>query len=621
MASVNRYYEPSDYQYVSQYVPIPFDQLYQVGREYNNRVDQAQQEFSNNLSKWREFQSPSAIDMQRYNELTIEPAKEIAMKFAQNPDLLKTATGRQEMQAFINSRPYAELAKLQQSRDAMVQRQKLNQQLLLNGRYNPEWHDVDFSNYDTLGNNKVFDDLNPVPYMSAAELSKQYFDNLKPGALDPVYRNGIRYNRVGNTEGDLRAVAEAHQSDLINTPQGQMYYKQMLQRAGGDPALAQQMFKDMIVAANIDKTLRPTETVDPYSLQMAVLNAKARMTGAGADSQTQSYLTDYEKFTNSVNKDFNRYARKNIQDPTRADYKEDQTKALQYTSLATQAMEEYQNAINGGASPEQLQQLSSIIDKASQQARQHQATVNRKEFANMYGSSIKPEDFNNFKGKVDAQKFNKVSQDLIDNMSGSGYDTNSKSDAAITKYLTGARTEVTSPLGKREAVVKNGADVLLPQQLAASLLNMQGKIPGADNELIKTITSGAKDLSIIPSGRVLSVADPYAPGNTRLYMKGTAVVPDVDEESWFTTLTYPLMWIPKGAERIFNGTDVEQAVKALNGEYDSDTKQMRFEVYVPLSNDDYTVDNVSLGVNKGYFGTSVNAGDRTDMTIRTFTRQ
>jgi hypothetical protein len=32
----------------------------------------------------------------------------------------------------------------------MLKRQALNQQLAISGKYNPLWHDVDFTNYDTL---------------------------------------------------------------------------------------------------------------------------------------------------------------------------------------------------------------------------------------------------------------------------------------------------------------------------------------------------------------------------------------------------------------------------------------------------------------------------------------
>jgi len=71
-------------------------------------------------------------------------------------------------------------------------------------------------------------DLAPIKYVTANELSNQYFDNMRPGALGQITRNGVKYNLTGNNYSDLKAIADAHYNDLINTPQGQQYYKQLL---------------------------------------------------------------------------------------------------------------------------------------------------------------------------------------------------------------------------------------------------------------------------------------------------------------------------------------------------------------------------------------------------------
>jgi hypothetical protein len=92
------------------------------------------------------------------------------------------------------------------------------------GRYNPNWDEIDISNWDTATAG-IMNELAPVEYLNANELSNKYFDNLRPGSLPDVYKNGIKYNAIGNTYEDLLAVAKAHQNDLINTPQGQQYYK------------------------------------------------------------------------------------------------------------------------------------------------------------------------------------------------------------------------------------------------------------------------------------------------------------------------------------------------------------------------------------------------------------
>jgi len=50
------------------------------------------------------------------------------------------------------------------------------------GRYNPNWDNVNISNWDT-SKQGIMTDLSPVRYMTANELSNQYFDNMRPGAL------------------------------------------------------------------------------------------------------------------------------------------------------------------------------------------------------------------------------------------------------------------------------------------------------------------------------------------------------------------------------------------------------------------------------------------------------
>jgi hypothetical protein len=51
----------------------------------------------NNIQKWSEFQSPSAVDTKRYYDLTIGSMKDYITELASNPDLLKTQEGRSRL--------------------------------------------------------------------------------------------------------------------------------------------------------------------------------------------------------------------------------------------------------------------------------------------------------------------------------------------------------------------------------------------------------------------------------------------------------------------------------------------------------------------------------------------
>lgn len=223
--AVNRFDKPVESQYVSQYVPIPFEQLYKIGKEYNDRIDKAYDTIDEQLSKWKEFKSPSAVDTQTFYDLTLKPAQELINKFAANPDLIKTQAGRAEIQQFINSRPYGELSNLQQSKDAMLQRQELEQKLSLAGKYNPLWHGMDYTNYDT-SRSGIMNDLNLVPYMSEVDLVEPYVSSLKDSFL---YSDGA-YDYTGVLPETTDAQLRKNMSAIYNTPQAQMHIKALMKQ-------------------------------------------------------------------------------------------------------------------------------------------------------------------------------------------------------------------------------------------------------------------------------------------------------------------------------------------------------------------------------------------------------
>lgn len=171
--AINRFSTPVQSEYISQYVPIPFEQLYAIGKEYNDRLDKAYEQIGAHIQKYKDFQSPSAVDTARWNEImqtnVIDPVNQLMA----NPDALKTQAGKAQVQKIINSMPYGEMNELMQSRDSMLQRQKLEQQLSLAGKYNPLWHGMDYTNYSTA-NAGIFNDLNLVPYMSEVDLVEPY---------------------------------------------------------------------------------------------------------------------------------------------------------------------------------------------------------------------------------------------------------------------------------------------------------------------------------------------------------------------------------------------------------------------------------------------------------------
>lgn len=262
---VNRYDKPAQAQFINAYAPVDFDALYRIGVANKAAVDQAEKELEANIKTFGSFKSLSEKDTQNYYNESIGKLKDLIQTAAANPDAMKSASFRSQLQSRINNIDYAKLSMYKQTAENLNKRAENIARMKAEGLYNPEWDDINMAAWDT-DTQKIMSELAPVRYLTANQLSNAYFDNMKPGTLKPVWQNGIKYNVTGNTYEDLLQVAKAHENDLINTPQGAMYMRQFLQQTGGDEAKARELFTDMIAQSQIDRILRPKLEVDPVDL-------------------------------------------------------------------------------------------------------------------------------------------------------------------------------------------------------------------------------------------------------------------------------------------------------------------------------------------------------------------
>ena len=288
--ATNRFDKPIESEYISQYTPIPFEQLYAIGKANNERVDKAYQDLGNQFTKWSEFRSPSAVDTKRWYDLTVGAGQDVVNKLAANPDLIKTAEGRSLIQSFINTRPYSELSQLQQSREGLLQRQKVNQQLMLSGKYNPMWHDVDFTNYNTLDSG-VFNDVAPLAYKSEVDLVKPYVDNLKPGYI----RSDGSYDYSGVSTDRTDEQIANNISAIYNTPEAQMHINTLV-RQGFTPDQARALFTDRIYRAGREFAYEDREANEFAKLEYSN-RLKAARTGQNVSNEGPWYLTDSLEYT------------------------------------------------------------------------------------------------------------------------------------------------------------------------------------------------------------------------------------------------------------------------------------------------------------------------------------
>lgn len=267
--AVNMYDQAAQAQFINTYVPINFGELYRIGAAQKAAVDEAAQQFGTQLQKFGEFQSPSQIDTQRYYDLTIgrQDFQNAINQMVSNPDALKDAAFRSQLQSMINSVDYGTLSNLRSSRDAMLKRQEINQKLMLENRFNLLWHYVDFANYDTV-NSKIFDDITPLPYMSVRELVEPYVNNLKGEFLGA--KNGFLWNGVTDEMTD--AQLQKNLSSIQNTPQYQKYLE-TYQKMGLNPEQAQQQLLNEIYTAGREYTWNKADR-DPMAIENMRLQRK-----------------------------------------------------------------------------------------------------------------------------------------------------------------------------------------------------------------------------------------------------------------------------------------------------------------------------------------------------------
>lgn len=263
----NRYDRAAEAPILNTYVPINFDQLYRIGAAQKQAVDEASKELSGAVQTFAQFQSPSEADTRAYYDATIGKFKDLVEQAATNPDAMKDAAFRQQMQQRINNLDYAQLSNLRQSREGMLARQKANQELMLRGQYNPLWHDVNFGAYDTTKAG-VFNDVSPLAYKSEVDIVKPFVDNLKASFLGS--KNGFLWKGV--TEATTDAQVSQALSSIQNTPEYQKHVDVLVGR-GMNRAEATDYVNNRLLQAGREFAYQDAER-DPWWMKQRELAAK-----------------------------------------------------------------------------------------------------------------------------------------------------------------------------------------------------------------------------------------------------------------------------------------------------------------------------------------------------------
>lgn len=277
----NRYDRAAEAPILNTYVPINFGELYRIGAAQKEAVDQAAKDLTNTITTFGEFQSPSAVDTENYYRNSIGKFSDLIQEASTNPDAMKDANFRSRLQQRINNIDYGYLSRLKQSREGMLARQKANQQLMLSGKYNPLWHNVDFTNYDTAQDD-IFNDISPLAYKSEVDLVKPYVDNLKASFIG--VSNGWIHSGVSTDRTDYEI--QKNLSSIQNTPEYRKHLE-ILQRQGLSKEDAEYQLNNTLITAGREFAYDQAER-DPWWMESAKLQMKA---AANRSAQAMNNLT------------------------------------------------------------------------------------------------------------------------------------------------------------------------------------------------------------------------------------------------------------------------------------------------------------------------------------------
>lgn len=394
--AVNRFDTPVENQYVSLYTPIPFQELYNIGREYNNRVDQNAERLEQYIQDWKTFSSPITKDVEDYQRIAMNPQiTQLIERVAKNPEELKDPNFRGNLQRAINSVDYTTLGRLKQSAQNAENYINTAQKMASQGKYNRNWDLVDFNNYSTLDSGQIFNQVAPIEYQTLQEITNPYVKGLEmsyAGNTDPITGARMPFTSwMAVTEQNIRDIFNSRYNDIISTPQGQMWYRDISRNVlRNNPNATIQDIDNAFVNAMVDSSrqyIKSKPITDDASLAMwkvdqarkaALDRANAKKKSGSTDEVTNKPANFTDTYKLSTTEQYNSGVEGYIADKTREDVNPLIGALRYYESLPSRTpmqeaqVAEYKNAIQqaydkvrtGDTSPRA--QFKYYLDKSAQ---------------------------------------------------------------------------------------------------------------------------------------------------------------------------------------------------------------------------------------------------------------
>ena len=292
--AANRFDQAAEMPIINTYVPIDFNNLYRIGATQKAAVDQAIADIGNAVQTFGEFTSPSDIDTENYYKLSLGQMNDLITEVSTDPDKLKDAGFRARFYGRLNNLNYAELSRLKQGAENLETRNKVAAEMKAKGLYNENW-DVyydksgniipfDASNYDTLRSG-ILDQLSPVQYKSMRDIIAPYVDDIKPtfieGNINPLTGKRLPFTKgyMAITQEHLNNILDRNINEILRTPQGQMWYRDIAQAVSATnpnatDADVMQAFRDNMRRDAAYKLIAsPVE--DEFAMRRALLREEA----------------------------------------------------------------------------------------------------------------------------------------------------------------------------------------------------------------------------------------------------------------------------------------------------------------------------------------------------------
>lgn len=282
-----------------QWVQLPVRDLYDTGvmqmalAAAKDMYDKGQKQIEDFYTKYGDFMSPFAKDMQRYNDIVGGVGKIIDQAYANGIDVLRSPEGRSLVAQAIRSVNPAEINAMKANAKMGYAYQDALQALRRAGKYSQEQEDFDiaqnggtafqdFATRNDAGGFNAWDRSSPIQATTLRDLTYDSYKGRTPRTLtkedfekDPrlagKYKFDPRYEWTGFLYSDLLKNAPGASAALAGDTRADFFRDQAKQKviaAGLEPTKEniEKQFRSDIAAANSWALVDPVRKADQFAL-------------------------------------------------------------------------------------------------------------------------------------------------------------------------------------------------------------------------------------------------------------------------------------------------------------------------------------------------------------------